>query len=81
MATLIEVIEALKEGRSFKLDDAEGSHTLVPEGPNIIHTYLGEVDGEGFGGTADISLETLANGHWEDVGWYEITDAAQPTTT
>lgn len=74
MADLTEVMQGLKQGRSFKREDEEGTHYAESDvvDPNLffVHTWLSSAE-QGGGGTADLAIATLGNGRWPADGWEE----------
>lgn len=66
--TLPEVIEGLKQGRSYIREDTSGRDTLRPVGEGRVeHVYVSAYSG--FGGVAEVSFDTLLNGHWPADCW------------
>ena len=69
---LSEVIDGLSIGKSFKrpLDGSEGFeyvHSLNEF--KFTHTVAGSNEYGGYGGVADLTMDTLRNGCWHSEGW------------
>ncbi len=70
MYSLNQVIEGLEAGLSFSFEDDDSMMTVNPdEGGYFHHNVVGETEGQAWGGTATLSLQTLNNGRWPQEGW------------
>jgi len=71
MLSLFEVVQGLMIGKSFKRPLEGGGYEYVrPINDSMFaHTVAGHNAYGGYGGQADLSLDTLHNGHWAVDGW------------
>lgn len=75
MYTLQQVVEGLSEGRAFErqLDVDGGMEYVTPSTPGyFLHSVAGLAHG-GWGGSAELPIKQLLNGHFPKDGWREHT--------
>lgn len=74
--TLPEVIQGLKNGKSYRREVAGIVDTLRPNGDgNVLHTVVNNRTGAG--GECDIPILILHSGNWPTTNWFEIRPAGQ----